>query len=88
MTNVLVPKLFRIAIIFRFGISAPHFPVDETLHVAYKKYNTEKSKFSTSNIMTPPFGLAWRQFARDVYSNGTLNGLSLNADFICFIRKI
>ena len=39
MTNVLVPKLFRFAKIFRFGISAPHFSVGETLHVAYKKYN-------------------------------------------------
>ena len=35
MTIILVPKLFRFAKIFRFGISAPHFSVGETLRVTY-----------------------------------------------------
>ena len=35
VTNILVPKLFRFAKIFRFGISAPHFSVGETLRVTY-----------------------------------------------------
>ena len=45
VTNILVPKLFGFAKIFRFAFSVPPFSVSETLHVAYKKYKI-KRKFT------------------------------------------
>ena len=45
MTNILVPKLFGFAKKNVFAFSAPPFSVDETLHIAYKKYKI-KRKFT------------------------------------------
>ena len=43
MTNILVPKLFAFAKLFRvFSYSVPPFLVSETLHVACKKYKVKK----------------------------------------------
>ena len=51
MTNILVPKLFGFAKMFRFAFSTPPFSVREILHVAYKKYKI-KSKFTFFSINT------------------------------------